>query len=184
VQLPLTLVGKILNKKYLTKIKKIYNMNIMEDKMDYKYLLKFVNNILKEYKFKRKSNNWYFEFDETIIVFNMQRSNFCAYYFLNIGAKIKDIDNENKFPREYQCDFRIRLNNYCLDDNDYFDLENTIIDNNRENGIKVFLEEIVIKTIKKISTVNGIKEYCKEFPKIINSQNRTVKKYLGLIDNE
>jgi hypothetical protein len=43
--------------------------------MNYKYMLNLVNSIFKKYNFKRKSNNWYIEYDETIIVFNMQIGN-------------------------------------------------------------------------------------------------------------
>ena len=147
--------------------------------MDYKYWLNFVNKILKEHHFKRKSNNWYIEFDETIIVFNMQRDNFSEYYFLNIGVNIKEMNSENKFPKEHQCDFRIRLKNNCFDNNDYFDFKNNIYDNEREKGIKNYLEEVVLKIIVKISTVNGIKDYCNEFPEILNRQNIKIKNYLG-----
>ena len=147
--------------------------------MDYKYWLNFVNKILKEHHFERKSNNWYKEFDETIIVFNMQRDNYSEYYFLNIGVIIIEINNENKFPKEYQCDFRIRLKNNCYDNNDYFDFKNNIYDNEREKGIKMYLEEVVLKIIVKISTINGIKDYCNEFPEIINRQNIKTKNYLG-----
>jgi hypothetical protein len=151
--------------------------------MDYKYMLNLVNSILKKYNFKRKSNNWHIEYDETIIVFNMQRSMYSACYYLNIGLNTKDINSANKFPKEYQCHFRIRLRSNSINNIDYFDLENEIIDNDRENGIKLFLEETVIKTINRISTINGLKEYCKENPSILLS-NTWIKKYLGLLDND
>jgi hypothetical protein len=150
--------------------------------MDYKSLLKIVHSVLKERGFRRRSNNWYCYFNETIAVFNMQRSSFSAYYFLNIGVNINEIDREDKFPKEYQSHFKVRLDNYCFDDVDYFDLKNSILDDDREKGVRLFLKEIVIKLIEQLSTVSGIKEYCRDNPQMISRQNIATKQYLGLVD--
>jgi hypothetical protein len=134
--------------------------------LDYKRLLSFVHNIMKVNNFKRKSNSWYHEFDETIVVFNMQRSKFSALYYLNIGVNIKGIrkeTDENKFPKEYQCGFRIRLESNPLYHLDYFNLDNAITDGDREKGIKTYFEEVVLKSINKLSTKKGIMEYCREY---------------------
>ncbi|QDT91095.1 hypothetical protein Pan161_27500 [Gimesia algae] len=62
---------------------------------------------LKPHGFQRKGANWYLFSETMITVLNLQKSQYGATYFLNLGFWLQQIEH-NDFPREYQCHVRTR----------------------------------------------------------------------------
>jgi hypothetical protein len=67
---------------------------------------------LKTIGFKKKGTSWYLNSDESVCLFNLQKSNFGDQYYLNIGILIKQLSNES-FPKENHCHIRGRLSQIC-----------------------------------------------------------------------
>ncbi|WP_417386470.1 DUF4304 domain-containing protein [Gimesia sp.] len=62
---------------------------------------------LKPYGFQRKGSNWYLSSETVIAMLNLQKSQYGATYFLNLGFWLQRIEH-NDFPREHQCHVRTR----------------------------------------------------------------------------
>ncbi len=61
--------------------------------MDYtKEVVDSIKPILKDYGFKKKGLNWFWEDQDIIKIFNIQRSQFSRKIYLNIGIKIKTLE--------------------------------------------------------------------------------------------
>lgn len=67
-----------------------------------------VQRALKECSFKKKSNTWRKENDETVLVVNLQRSSWGAQFYINLGVLIRELDDIPN-PTENKCHLRERL---------------------------------------------------------------------------
>lgn len=56
----------------------------------------------------KKSGSWYLTRDETILVLNLQKSNYASRYYLNVAVWLQAIALA-KFPNEQTCHIRTRL---------------------------------------------------------------------------
>lgn len=63
---------------------------------------------LRTLGFVKKSNNWYLETEETILVVNLQKSQYGEQYYVNCGVTLKSFGGD-PFPKEHLCDIRFRL---------------------------------------------------------------------------
>src|SRR3989337_1174480 len=87
-------------------------------------LLEALKILLKENRFKKKANRWYYHADETILVVNLQKSYYGDQYYINLGVWIKALVNEDytkhfpvsdlNFPKEYECHISLRLADAAL----------------------------------------------------------------------
>lgn len=68
-----------------------------------------VSQTLQAEGFKKKADSWYFDRPETILVFNLQKSQYANCYFVNLGIWCKAVGTE-QFPKENACHVRTRLN--------------------------------------------------------------------------
>ncbi|MBV7519968.1 DUF4304 domain-containing protein [Ensifer sp. ENS12] len=62
-----------------------------------------VSSLLKPLGFRRKSSSWYLENDETVLIVNVQRSQFGPQYYLNFSVVIRAISTVPQ-PKEYHGD--------------------------------------------------------------------------------
>lgn len=58
--------------------------------------------------FVKNSGSWYLEREETILVADLQKSNYSQRYFLNLSVWLREIE-EARFPAERKCHVRTRL---------------------------------------------------------------------------
>lgn len=72
------------------------------------HLTKALHIPLKSAGFKKKSSSWYLDGQDTIVVVNLQRSNWSRCYYVNIGIWLKAL-LEVTFPKHYQCHIDLRL---------------------------------------------------------------------------
>ena len=63
---------------------------------------------LKTAGFKKRSLSWYLDGKDTVVIVNLQRSNWSKDYYINIGIWLKALGNE-AFPKHYKCpmDWRV-----------------------------------------------------------------------------
>lgn len=60
------------------------------------------------HKFRKKADTWYYDCPETLLVANLQKSQYGDSYFINLGVWLKSL-GESSAPKENHCHIRIRL---------------------------------------------------------------------------
>jgi hypothetical protein len=73
-----------------------------------KELEKSIDEVMKSCGYIKKGRNWYRSTEETMRVVNLQRSQWGAQLYINLGLSITAIQDK-PFPKEYECHVRIRL---------------------------------------------------------------------------
>jgi hypothetical protein len=128
--------------------------------IDKKKLKKQFSDKLKTANFKLKSNAWYKENKENIIVVELQKSNYSESYFLNIAVWLKAL-GEDQFPKERYCHIRMRADSYFTDSgaeiDDTLDFSETELDAEKSASIDRLLLEKVLPLSDKLSSIEGLK---------------------------
>lgn len=125
--------------------------------------------ILKNSGYKKKGNSWYKTTSECIVVFNIQHSLYGKMYYINLAALLRK-GNDLLFPKEYQCDVRMRFPTKKIEDYStqmILDLESNIDEKVRS----ALIEHIIIDSIsilQKLESIDGIIELYKERPELNN----------------
>ncbi|SRR5258708_17710761 len=78
--------------------------------IDKKSFKKAIAKPLEAENFVKKGQSWYLEGGDAIVVFNLQKSDWGEYYFINIGIWLKTL-GEAKFPEENLCHLSHRVEN-------------------------------------------------------------------------
>lgn len=119
--------------------------------------------VMKKNGFRRKSNTWYRQTDDTILVVNLQRE-WGLLSFINLAVWLNAL-GENTFPKHYKCHIRERAER--LDDpslHRYWEQtvlrrDNTdISDAERTQKIQWLLEEKAIPFLLSCGSVEGIRK--------------------------
>lgn len=77
----------------------------MIDKTNFK---KAVGSVLKSVGFENKGQSWYLDGDDSIVVLNLQKSDFDEKYYVNLGVWLKSLGGV-AFPSENKCHIQARL---------------------------------------------------------------------------
>ena len=90
-----------------TRAKVCQTENLKRWKVDYSViekdnLVKTLHVPLKTAGFKKRSLSWYLNGKDTIVVVNLQRSDWSKLYYINIGIWLKALGDE-LFPKHYKC---------------------------------------------------------------------------------
>ena len=141
-------------------------LNIM-DKEQFKSI---VHPIMKANSFRRKGNSWYKTTAECIVVFNLQHSLYGKMFYINLAALLRKGD-DLLFPKEYQCDIRMRFP--IMEIEGYstqmiLDLESTIDEQLRSRLIENIIN-ISIPILQKLESIDGIIELYGEKPELNNT---------------
>ena len=128
--------------------------------IDKKKLKKQFSDKLKKANFKLKSNAWYKETEENIIVVELQKSNYSESYFLNIAVWLKAL-GEHQFPKERFCHIRMRADSYFIDYGaeiaEALDFSETELDVKKIVSIDWLLQEKILPLSEKLSSIGGLK---------------------------
>ncbi len=129
-------------------------------------IIKFVHQILKPLKFKKKQNNFYRQLDEVGQVINFQKSSFYSkndiHFTINIGifepkfwssSKAKEIP---KFPKEYECFLRLRIGKLKSDRDIWYDVNQ---EDELENTIKSDLNDFILPFFEKLNSIEKLIEF-------------------------
>jgi hypothetical protein len=73
------------------------------------FLVESVKPVFKVHGFKKSNLTWHKETSETILVFNIQKSQWGPEFYINVGIYLKALGSENK-PPEYRCHVQSRIN--------------------------------------------------------------------------
>jgi hypothetical protein len=115
---------------------------------------------LKQEGFQKKSGSWYLNGFETVVVANLQKSNYGEQYYVNLAIWLKAL-GDDLFPKEHKCHIRLRLGSLvgqqplrC------FDMDDTsITEAARDTSIRTVVEREVIPFLKECSTLKGIRRH-------------------------
>jgi Domain of unknown function (DUF4304) len=126
-----------------------------------------INSALKILDFKKKSNTWYLHRDETVLLVNLQKSQYGDQFYINCAVLVRALSNL-EFPKEYACHIRFRL------DSDevgapkkrielLLDLENdSISDAERKAELEKLIANHALPFLNQCSTLNEIAEMVRD----------------------
>lgn len=116
-------------------------------------LFRTIDIILKNEGFVRKSDSWYRDAEDAILVCNLQKSQYGEQYYVNLAVWLKAL-GEAAFPKENSCHIRVRLNALSPDDaKNLFDLERSeIADSDREQGVSRVFKQFGLPLFARCSS--------------------------------
>jgi hypothetical protein len=96
-----------------------------------------VAGLLKPLGFKKMRATWRRSSAETVLVLNVQKSDFGATLYVNLGVYLRQLGAETT-PPEYRCHIRTRLDGLCEDGSalvEALDLESELLDTERQQRV-------------------------------------------------
>ncbi len=126
---------------------------------------------------------WYKRFPETILVLDLQKSDFGGKYFINLAIGASSLLHED-FPREEHCHVRLRVEE-VLPDHDKqltraLDLEDTTM---VEEERKRWLELLVVKGVEwleQFKIVQALSDSIRSDEKLRSRTYVALKRHLGI----
>ena len=116
---------------------------------------------LREAGFKVRSNTWHKQCEDTILVVNLQKSQWGPQFYINLAVWVRRLGDASA-PKEYQCHIRQRATS--LPDTRAktleraLDLEDESMGmQEREACIDEFMRESAIPFLESLSTIEGIR---------------------------
>lgn len=109
--------------------------------------------------FTKNGDTWYSEKSETILVVNLQKSQWGEQYYINLAAWFKEL-GESKFPpKEHLCHVRTRLTSLTNGSLEKaLNLESKELDDSRREPIVgKAIKEVAIPFLDQCSTLKGLK---------------------------
>lgn len=117
---------------------------------------------LKPVGFKKKGGTWYQSNEETIVLIDLQKSNYGDQYYINIAMWIRAL-GESVFPKEHQCHVRVRFGSAFpqlkLMSEILFNLEEaSLTDEQREDGIRNLLGAHILPLARSFESTKSLAE--------------------------
>lgn len=118
---------------------------------------------LRDQGFKKASGSWYSDRPETVLVANLQKSQYGSSYYINLGVWLKAI-GEVAAPKEHHCHVRIRLESIVSERfREALDLENPAMDEeSRRMIIATGIIDEAIPWLEACSSIDGIRRMLDE----------------------
>ncbi|HLL05766.1 MAG TPA: DUF4304 domain-containing protein [Myxococcaceae bacterium] len=119
-----------------------------------------MNRTLRELGFTGSANTWRKPLPDSLLVINLQKSQYGPQFYLNLGVWLKQLGDVNA-PKEHQCHVRLRATALADDKGvrlgQALDLENsTLSQEQRENFIAGFIQQEVLPFMETVGTVQGL----------------------------
>jgi hypothetical protein len=108
----------------------------------------------------QKSGSWYVRSPETIVVLNLQKSNYSVRYFVNVALWLNAL-GEADAPKENKCPVRTRLNELLPDlldqrVDELLDLNYAMDDESRREELEILLQAHLLPAVEASSTLAGL----------------------------
>lgn len=144
--------------------------------MEKNNLINILSEILIPIGFKRKGNYWLNTGNDITKIINLQKSRFGNCFYINYGYIL------NAIPLDGVMHIYKRVSSLNMNFNadELLDLENNLIDKEREDGLRLLLE-VLVKDINSVNTEADILFYLQQRPHL-NDIPLVVKKYFHLIE--
>jgi Domain of unknown function (DUF4304) len=116
--------------------------------------------VLKPRGFTKRKSSWYYVTDECVGLLNVQKSNFGAQVYVNLGVCVKAL-TATEFPQDNECQIRARLAG-LVDDRQAFEqacnFEDTGVSPDKAKHIIAAIETVGIPFLEQLGTVDGIRK--------------------------
>ncbi|WP_435009047.1 DUF4304 domain-containing protein [Tundrisphaera lichenicola] len=118
---------------------------------------------LHDHGFKKASGSWYFDGPETVLVANLQKSQYGSCFYINLGVWLKAI-GEAATPKEHHCHVRIRLESLAGEEfSKALDMEaSTVFEEDRKMIIVTGIVKVAIPWLEACNSLDGIREMLHE----------------------
>jgi hypothetical protein len=127
--------------------------------MDNKEFKNVFAEVAKLNSFHKAFNGWFKESAETIIVRNLQKSNFGNYYDLNIKIYVQGVfGNHYVRSKDLVKDIGDLFRRQPREYNDVFDLDASMDDDRRRKRLKELFSEFISPFTDKASSRQGLRE--------------------------
>ena len=121
-------------------------------------VVRAIESSLQKDGWRKKSGSWYKRAPETLLVVNIQKSNYSRLYFLNLAIFMPNRADE--FSPYEQAPVRLRVNDLPgaeqYSPRELLDLERPLADDERESRITKMMEDLVLPDMNKCGTVDGL----------------------------
>lgn len=148
------------------------------NKMEKRKFIKYLDDILKPYSFKKKASYWYLDNKELIKVIHAQKSDFGNVYYLNYGFIISGLGDTSSDMHVYN-----RLGSSDTVENsrimDLLNFEKNIEENQRLSEIEFYIKDVIIKEFQSINTEDDLLKNLKRRPHL-NDIRLVVKRHFNL----
>ncbi len=113
--------------------------------------------------FIKKRGSWYFNGAETILVVNLQKSNYGKQYYVNLAVYVKQF-GEERFPKEHKCHIRIRLDAVVTDrtERTLNADDSSLPEEERRNAVAQLMQTKAIPFLQRMATLDGIRQMVKQ----------------------
>jgi hypothetical protein len=113
---------------------------------------------LRERGFKKAAGSWYSDRPETVLVTNLQKSQYGYSFYINLGIWLKAI-GESATPKEHHCHVRIRLESIAGEGlSKALDMENSaVVEEGRKMIIVTGIVDVAIPWLDACNSLDGIR---------------------------
>jgi hypothetical protein len=124
---------------------------------------KLFNNLATQHGFQKMYGGWIKEGEDTIIVLDLQKSNYADYFQLNFKIFVRDIFgekhtvNKDLIKREVGTIFLGEPKEF----RDIFHFEYELPDDFRCQGLEKLFQTYIFPVSEKVKTIAGLKEFIK-----------------------
>jgi Domain of unknown function (DUF4304) len=123
-----------------------------------------VDAVLGGAEFHRKSSTWYRDLNETVLVVEVQKSNFGEQYYLNLGVFVKGLvpgQKDKLPPKENECHIRFRIEALKPEDEAHFKQmlnveDGSMSSDDRQTGVEKAIAEVALPFLLQCGTRAGI----------------------------
>lgn len=110
---------------------------------------------------KKKSGSWYHRGDETVLVLNLQKSNYATRYYVNVALWLLPLGDADA-PKENKCHVRTRLTRLVPEEFEgrveaLFDLDINIDETTRRKELSAVLREHLLPVVEAVSSLDGLR---------------------------
>ncbi|HYO54715.1 DUF4304 domain-containing protein [Archangium sp.] len=115
---------------------------------------------LRKAGYKVRANTWYKPCQDTLLVANLQKSQFGDIYYINLAVWVRLL-GENEAPKEYQCHIRQRATSLQAEKAKALEQALNFVDvsmnsEERETLIVEFMRTEAIPFLESLATLEGI----------------------------
>jgi hypothetical protein len=126
--------------------------------IDKKTFKKAIAEPLESAGFIKKGQSWYFDGKDTVVVANLQKSDWDDMYYINIGISLKAL-GDGKFPLAYKCHIFERAERVFPEQRELIRLGCSLDKSNLQilDDLSVFIKNLFILFLRKCSDENELK---------------------------
>ncbi|QEM69265.1 DUF4304 domain-containing protein [Geobacter sp. FeAm09] len=123
--------------------------------MEHKEFIKFLNEILTQYGFKKKGNKWFGESNDLLKVVDLQRSLYGNSYYLDYGFILKKIElGSLRMHISYGFGSNVLEKNNRI--KELLNFENNINDEQRKLELSNYIEDILLAVTQNVETESDL----------------------------